>query len=203
MYSTASQGTVGKTGLVHLLPKSKEHHLTYRLGDFDSDTDADLLALWYNDGRIRHLAFQHKSSDSYEFIATRHSIRKKMLGMKCPNFRMYFIECDGISIGQFSIQIQATPLQKHKEISAWVGLLIGDIRFRGEGLGKEIVIEIERRALEMGACRIELGVYQFNKQALGLYETMGYVEFTIVPKQTWWNGCYWSSIHMEKWLVAQ
>lgn len=201
MYSTASQDTAGKfageVGSSHELIQNLE----YRLVDIDSDEDADVLAAWYNDARIRHFAFQHRDADAYDFIATRKSVRKKMAACRDPNFRMYFVLIDGRPIGQFSLQKNARPVQKLKDISAWVGLMIGEQKYRGMGLGKQIVREIETRALTMGFQRIELGVYEFNVQARGLYKYMRYEEFVTVPKQTWWNGRNWGSVHMEKWII--
>jgi RimJ/RimL family protein N-acetyltransferase len=46
--------------------------------------------------------------------------------------------------------------------------------------------------------RIELGVFEFNTVAIGLYKKMGYNEIGRIEDFTYWNGKMWQDIRMEK-----
>ena len=48
--------------------------------------------------------------------------------------------------------------------------------------------------------RIELGVFEFNKPAIRLYEKAGYKEFARIENFTYWQGKMWQDIRMEKYL---
>ena len=49
-------------------------------------------------------------------------------------------------------------------------------RMRGEGLGKRLLTELERRAAELGATRIVLDTNEAQVAAASLYRSTGYVE---------------------------
>lgn len=56
--------------------------------------------------------------------------------------------------------------------------IIGDVvvteERRGTGVGKALMAAAEAWARERGAVEIELGVWEFNDPAIGLYEAIGY-----------------------------
>ncbi|MHB0859486.1 MAG: GNAT family N-acetyltransferase [Anaerolineae bacterium] len=45
---------------------------------------------------------------------------------------------------------------------------------RGSGVGRSLMAAAETWAAERGAMRVQLGVWEFNQDALGFYERMGY-----------------------------
>jgi len=54
--------------------------------------------------------------------------------------------------------------------------------------------EIKRQGLK----RIELGVFEFNTNAIKLYESMGYKEIIRIDGFTYWEGKIWQDSRMEK-----
>lgn len=175
--------------------------LRYRLIDSENKDDMDLLVSWYNDRKIRHLAFPNADRSSYRRHISAELLRSKIENKPKKNYRMYIIEWNHMPIGEMSIEIDAKQLKKRKQDSAWIGLIIGEEWARGCGLGKRVMKKVEALALEMGATRAELGVFIFNHKAIKLYEKIGYQEFARAPRTTWWDGQFWESIHMEKELL--
>jgi ribosomal protein S18 acetylase RimI-like enzyme len=50
-----------------------------------------------------------------------------------------------------------------------------DPKWRRRGIGKRLTRAVEEWAIEMGAPWVELNVYEFNAQARGFYEALGYL----------------------------
>jgi RimJ/RimL family protein N-acetyltransferase len=175
--------------------------LRYRILDTDDKSEIETLARWYNDASIRHFSFPHGDASSYrrKILSEnlRQKIRKKQAG---KNYRMYFITWNGVPIGEMSVEIGGGQLLKHRPKSAWIGLIIGEKSARGQGLGARIMKKVESIAMEMGAQRIELGVFEFNVRAIRLYEKIGYKKFGRKEETTYWHGRLWGSLHMEKIL---
>jgi RimJ/RimL family protein N-acetyltransferase len=172
--------------------------LRYRQIDPYSDTDIDLIVKWFSDRRIRHLAFRHRNEESYDNLIDRENVRQKVIEKSQKNYRQYIITYNGIPIGEMSLEIGAEPIRTQKVKTAWVGIVIGEASARGQGLGYRILKKIETIALEMGAIRIELGVFEFNKRAIRLYSNAGYSMCKKELNSTWWKGKMWSSVRMEK-----
>lgn len=55
--------------------------------------------------------------------------------------------------------------------------------YRGEGIGKALLIELARLALDRGCGRLEWSVLDWNESAIGFYERMG---ATVLPD---WRIC--------------
>lgn len=76
-------------------------------------------------------------------------------------------------------------------------ILIGDERFRGKGIGVEIVNELVKYCYQnLNIDSIELNVYDWNKSAIKCYEKTG---FEINPNkisQIEVNGIIWISLNM-------
>jgi RimJ/RimL family protein N-acetyltransferase len=56
--------------------------------------------------------------------------------------------------------------------------------------------EIKRQGLK----RIELGAFEFNTNAIKLYERMGYQEIARINGFTYWKDKMWQDIRMEKYI---
>jgi RimJ/RimL family protein N-acetyltransferase len=61
-------------------------------------------------------------------------------------------------------------------------------QFRGQGIGKEILIQSLKQAKELGIWRIELEVFADNKPAIALYKQLGFVEEGIKKRARLFNG---------------
>lgn len=63
---------------------------------------------------------------------------------------------------------------------AYLYEIILDESFRGRGLGREAMIEFERRAREMGFTKLGLHVFGHNTAARGLYGKLGFRETNVI-----------------------
>ena len=76
-------------------------------------------------------------------------------------------------------------------------ILIGDVSFRGNGLGKEVVkqmINYTFNKFEINS--IELNVYDWNLSAISCYEKVGFVINRTKSKTTNYKNEIWTSINM-------
>ena len=174
--------------------------LRYRLIDPDNLQDIGLLLQWYSDPKIRHFSFPHLDALAYRLEVQAEPLRLKLQRKMRGEYRMYIVTWNGKPIGEMSIEIGGGQLKKHRPKSAWIGLVIGEESARGQGLGARIMAKVEQIAAEMGARRIELSVFEFNRRAIGLYEKLGYIKFGRQEETTFWRGRLRGSHHMEKLL---
>jgi RimJ/RimL family protein N-acetyltransferase len=70
--------------------------------------------------------------------------------------------------------------------------------YRGIGIGRELMTEIEPHARDLGVEVISLDVFENNQKALNLYTRMGYKEVGRIPKGAIYKGEYIDSITMIK-----
>jgi RimJ/RimL family protein N-acetyltransferase len=59
---------------------------------------------------------------------------------------------------------------------------------------------VEEQIKAQGFQRIELGVFEFNANAIKLYRKLGYQEIGRINDFTFWQGRRWQDIRMEKYL---
>jgi RimJ/RimL family protein N-acetyltransferase len=107
---------------------------------------------------------------------------------------------DGQLVGEMDYQIEPRLLYRKDVGSAWIGILIGEEIARGKGLGYQAFQFLEKEIKREGLKRIELGVFEFNHNAIKLYEKLGYQEITRFENFTYWQGKMWCDIRMEKYL---
>jgi ribosomal protein S18 acetylase RimI-like enzyme len=90
-----------------------------------------------------------------------------------PERRVVVGRLDGIVAG--SAQLSRAP--RNNEAQAFAGTLTSAFVApwaRGHGLGRDIVLEIERLARELGLAVLNLDLRDTQKAAIGLYEGLGY-----------------------------
>ena len=76
-------------------------------------------------------------------------------------------------------------------------ILIGNPKFRGKGLGQEIVKELVRISFESyNAKKIELNVYDWNTSAIKCYEKVGFKIMNGITKTTEIENKIWTAINM-------
>ena len=81
--------------------------------------------------------------------------------------------------------------------AATVGILIGDMRFQGQGLGEEAMRLCLSYAFERLALRkISLGVLANNTRAIRLYERLGFVIEGRKRQEYWSEGAFQDSLIM-------
>jgi len=72
--------------------------------------------------------------------------------------------------------------------------------YRGQGLGKRLVVETIHSARQVGIERVELEVFASNERAIALYRTLGFVTEGIKRRARKLDGVYDDNVFMA--LVA-
>ena len=174
--------------------------LTFRDIDADNISDINCLVRWSNDLCIRHLfqSFdnQEQSQQRLGVDAPRmqRALRRSLAGGK----RVQLIEWHGLVVGETSTEIDPTIVYGPKMATAWLGIVIGEERARGQGIGRRAMMHLEGFAKTLGAKHAQIGVFEFNTRARRLYKGLGYRELTSIPNTTWWKGKRWKDIRMGK-----
>ena len=114
--------------------------------------------------------------------------------------QIYLIYFEEALVGEISFQIDPKQLYRKEKGSAWIGINIGEASARGKGIGVQAMKYLEEQISKQGLKRIELGVFEFNANAINLYKKMGYQEIARINYFTYWQGKMWQDIRMEKRL---
>ena len=85
-----------------------------------------------------------------------------------------------------SFQVDPKQIYRKTPGSAWIGINIGEASARGKGIGTQAMQFLEKEITEMGLKRIELGVFEFDQNAINLYKKMGYKEIGRIDKFTYY-----------------
>lgn len=97
--------------------------------------------------------------------------------------------------------------QAHLEVGEFRGRFLGKVgisiakEFRGEGLGEELMKEIESEAKRLGLRIIHLEVYSDNEVALNLYKKLGYTKFGELPESIDYQGKFLGESYYFKRLA--
>jgi len=110
----------------------------------------------------------------------------------------FLIFVDGHLVGEMNYHIDPDYLFKNDAGSAWIGIVIGEESARGKGIGGQAILYMEEQIKYQGLKRIELGVFEFNTNAIKLYQKMGYQEIGRIKDFTYWDGRMWCDIRMDK-----
>ncbi|MDP6934513.1 MAG: GNAT family N-acetyltransferase [Myxococcota bacterium] len=175
-------------------------NLTYRDVRFDHEQDCELLARWNNDPAVKHLYHRFEDAQSLARDFSVSYFQRLVENAPGEPGRTLMVLSDGIPIGQATLEMDPLKLLTRAPRTGWIALLIGESRLRGSGLGHRIVAHLEGLAAHAGAERIEVGIFEFNEPALGLFTKLGYEPFARRPDRTWWNGRRWAEVRMLKQL---
>lgn len=117
---------------------------------------------------IRELAEYEKLS--HEFVATEEALEAHLFGER-PAAEVLIGELDGQAVGF------ALFFQSFSTFLARPGIYLEDIfvkpAFRGWGLGKALLVELAHLAVQRGCGRLEWSVLDWNKPAIGFYQSLG------------------------------
>lgn len=157
----------------------------------------EVLNRWENDPRLIYLARWNKDQDSLDkrITMTIQDLEEQLLRKQ-----IYLIYVSDQLVGEVDFQIDPGHLYKKDIRTAWIGLMIGEEFARGKGIGYLALQYVEKEIRAHGLQRIELGVFEFNTNAIKLYERMGYQEIARIPNFTFWQGKLWNDIRMEKFI---
>jgi RimJ/RimL family protein N-acetyltransferase len=97
-------------------------------------------------------------------------------------------------------QIDPPHLYKREAGTAWIGITIGEESAHRKGIGYQAMQHLETQIREQGLPRMELGVFEFNTNAIKLYRKSGFQEIGRIEKFTFWQGTMWRDIRMEKYI---
>jgi RimJ/RimL family protein N-acetyltransferase len=157
----------------------------------------EILNRWENDPRLIHLTRWNKDQDSLDkrITMTIQDLEEQLLRKQ-----IYLIYARDQLVGEVDFQIDPVHLYKKDIHTAWIGLMIGEEFARGKGIGYLALQYVEKEIHAHGLQRIELGVFEFNTNAIKLYERTGYQEIGRIPNFTFWEGKLWDDIRMEKFI---
>ncbi|MDX8362721.1 GNAT family N-acetyltransferase [Cytobacillus sp. IB215316] len=152
---------------------------------------------WGNDPTLVPLTRPNQNKFELE---SQSSITIENIIQRLEHEQIYLIYQDDLLIGEMNYMVDPAHLYKKESGTAWVGITIGESEGRGKGIGYEAIKFLEDKIREEGLRRIELGVFEFNKQALKLYQKLGYNEIGRIKDFTYWQEKMWNDIRMEKWI---
>lgn len=152
---------------------------------------------WENDPQLVPFIRPNRTKEELE---ARNPVTVTSLRESLKTLHLYLIYRGAQLVGQMSYQVDPPFLLKKVENTAWIGIIIGESEARGQGIGKRALTYLEHQVEAHGLARIELGVFEFNEQAIGLYRKLGYQEIGRLDAFTYWQGRMWQDIRMEKYL---
>lgn len=156
----------------------------------------EIMTTWYNDESIRHFIRPNFKEAPYEECPM--EMIQQSLGEKN---RYCYIAYEGKRpIGEVTIMVDPPYLARKVPMTSWISIMIGNPDFRGKGFGIEMMKFLEEKSREMGMVRIELGVFEFNVNAVKFYQRLGYTPFHEFDNFIYWNGKWHKDIRMEKYL---
>ena len=158
---------------------------------------AECFQRWENDPAL--IPFIRPNKD-LEALKAREIITVEELKQRLEHHYIYLIYLEDQLVGEMDYQIDPKHLFKKEPGTAWIGIVIGEEIARGKGIGYRALQHLEEQIKLHGLRRIELGVFEFNKQAINLYQKAGYTEIGRIPGFTYWNDAMWQDIRMEKYL---
>ena len=152
---------------------------------------------WENDPTLVHLIRPNRDREALE---AREPVSVKDLEERLKHHHFYLIYLEGRLIGEMDYQVDPKHLYKKETGTAWIGIVIGEDAGRGKGIGSLAMQYLEKQIQAQGLKRIELGVFEFNRNAIKLYQKLGYQEIARIEDFTYWDGRMWRDIRMEKYL---
>lgn len=152
---------------------------------------------WENDPTLVHLI---RPNQDHEALETREAVTANDLIERLKHHHFYLIYLAGQLIGEMDYQVDPRHLYRKESGTAWIGIVIGEEAGRGRGIGPLAMQYLEDQIRAQGLKRIELGVFEFNTNAIKLYQKLGYQEFARIENFTYWDGRMWQDIRMEKYL---
>jgi ribosomal protein S18 acetylase RimI-like enzyme len=99
-------------------------------------------------------------------------------GLNTPHNYLYCIEHEGEKAGQVWFALQGKDLNR-----AFIYDLIVEEKFRGKGLGRQLMMLAEIEARHLGAVKIGLHVFGFNQRAINLYQSLNYLTTDLVMEK--------------------
>lgn len=157
------------------------------------------LNKWDNHPDLIHLIRPNRNGEELE---KRSHMTLDELRSRLNSHHIYLIYLGDKLVGEMNYMIDPGHLHKKVKGTAWLGITIGEPEGRGKGIGFEAIQYLENEIRKEGLLRIELGVFEFNRNSHRLYEKLGYEEIARIPGFTYWNEKMWADVRMEKDLLG-
>jgi RimJ/RimL family protein N-acetyltransferase len=158
---------------------------------------ADAFTKWENDPAL--IPFMRPNPNE-EALHRQEIITLDDLTQRLAHSHIYLIYLEGQLIGELSYQVDPLHLYKKEPNTAWIGITLGEAHARGKGIGFHAMQYLEHEIKQAGCPRIELGVFEFNTNAIKLYLKLGYTEIARIDNFTYWQGKLWTDIRLEKYI---
>jgi len=152
---------------------------------------------WENDPALVPLTRPNQDQAALE---KQQNVTQATLVKRLEHDVIYLIHRGAALIGEMNYQVDPAHLYKKEAGTGWIGITIGEESARGMGVGSLAIAYLEAEIKQAGLRRIELGVFEFNANALKLYTRSGYQRIGIIENFTYWRGKMWQDIRMEKYL---
>ncbi len=162
-----------------------------------SEEIAATFTRWENDPALIPFMRLNKNQDALE---KRKTITIESLNERLKDHQIFLIHLDGQLVGEVNFMVDPAILYKKESGTAWIGIDIGEEAARGRGVGSAAMLYVEQQIQLDGHKRIELGVFEFNHNAIRLYQKSGYTEIGRLDDFTYWQGKMWQDVRMEKYL---
>jgi RimJ/RimL family protein N-acetyltransferase len=158
---------------------------------------AERFQRWENDSALIPLIRPNRDKEALEMkeVLTAQDLERRL-----EHNHTFLIYLGDQLIGEMDYQIDPKHLYKKETGTAWIGIIIGEEIARGKGIGHQALQYLEEEIRKEGLKRIELGVFEFNTNAVKLYQKAGYSEIGRIPDFTYWQGKMWQDIRMEKYV---
>lgn len=173
--------------------------MTYRIEKIKKSNKElfDIFAKWDLDPEIRPFIMPRMTTAEAEI----YSGEELMASAVKNEYKEIYVLFDGDQpVGTSTIDKKFFMLKHNTEDTAWISILIGNKSYWGKGLSKIMMDHLEKEASVMGFNFIELGVFEFNKKAQGLYKRMGYDILCEIKDFTYHEGKWYKDIRMIKEL---
>jgi RimJ/RimL family protein N-acetyltransferase len=162
-----------------------------------TDGIAETFTRWEND--VQLIPFMRPNQNQAD-LEKREIITVTSLSERMKHHQIYLIYLNDQLVGEVNYMVDPAHLFKKENGTAWIGIDIGEASARGKGIGYSAMQYLEEQIKLAGYKRIELGVFEFNINAIKLYQKSGYSEIGRINDFTYWQGRMWQDIRMEKYI---
>lgn len=158
---------------------------------------AQQITKWENDPAL--IPFTRPNSNQAA-LESRETVTDEDLQQRLEHHHIYLMYLENKLVGEMDFQVDPGYLFKKEPGTAWIGITIGEEAARGRGIGTLAMHYLEEQIKQYGLKRIELGVFEFNANAIKLYQKLGYREIARIDNFTFWQNKMWQDIRMEKYI---
>ncbi len=164
--------------------------------EYFGERDMDNLLGW-TDKQDAQMLMQWSGS-VWNHPLQRHDLQQYIEGMNNPSHSEWLVYTvverqSGKTIGHMAL----SRIDRKNRSARLARVLVGDPAARGKGYGRQMVMEGLRIGFEaLGMHRITLGVFDYNEQATGLYESCGFRKEGLLREAAFVDGHYYNLYEM-------